>query len=365
MIPIRLAVRQFLQEELAAGSFTPRPDAWLKAHSPEFSRKLGARGWLGMTWPRQWGGSGRTPFERFTVNEELLAAGAPVAAHWVAENQVGPLLLNLGTPEQQKHFLPPIARGELYVAAGLSEPDSGSDLASIRTRATGVADGWRVTGRKVWSSNAHRNQYLLALVRTSPRGDNRHDGLSQFFIDLRSPGVEVRPIPAMGETAAFAEVVLDDVHVPASMVLGTVGSGWQQVTSMLVYERSGPERYLSTFPLLTALVGAMPFDERATSDLGSLAARLWATRALAARVQGLVEAGHSPELQGAMVKDLGAHIEQEVVAVARRAIADSPREVSATLRELLEASQCAAPGFTIRGGTVQVLRNVIARGLGK
>lgn len=359
----REEVRDFLQREREAGSWTPSVDAWLKGHSPEFSRRCGERGFVGMTWPRRLGGGERAPWERFAVNEELVAAGAPVAAHWVAENQCGPLILELGTASLQEDFLPRIARGEMFVAAGLSEPDAGSDLASLRTTGQRVAGGWRVRGRKIWSSNAHRNHFVLALIRTSPRTENRHDGFTQLFIDVASPGVQIRPVPAMGAPAAFAEILLEDVFVPDRFVLGVPGQGWPQVTSMLVYERSGPERYLSTFTVLRQLLQQPQVTEGIEAELGELVARLWSVRALAVRVQRLVEGGGSPQLKGAMVKALGAKVEQDVAEVGRLAIAANPDRVSAELERLVHEAQLAAPGFTIRGGTLQVLNNVIAKAL--
>jgi acyl-CoA dehydrogenase len=153
---LRRQVRGFLAAQRSAGAFEPRCDSWLSAYSEEFSRALGTQGWLGMTWPRKYGGHERNEVERYTVNEELLAAGAPVAAHWLADRQVGPGILRYGSEQQRQAFLPAMARGELYFAVGMSEPDSGSDLASIRTAAASCPGGWRVTGTKVWTSHAGR-----------------------------------------------------------------------------------------------------------------------------------------------------------------------------------------------------------------
>lgn len=360
---VRDEVREFLGKELAAGSWEPSVDAWLKGHSPTFSRRCGEQGYLGMTWPRSVGGGERAAWERFAVNEEMVAAGAPVAAHWVAENQCGPLIMKLGTPVLQDEFLPRIARGEMFIAAGLSEPDAGSDLASLRTTGERVPGGWRVRGRKIWSSNAHRNHYALSLIRTSPRTENRHEGFTQLFIDLAAPGVQVRPIPAMGEPAAFAEILFDDVFVSDRLVLGEPGQGWSQVTSMLVYERSGPERYLSTFTVLQDLLKHPPVTEGIEGDLGETVAKFWAARALAVRVQRLVEEGGNPQLKGAMVKALGAKVEQDIAELGRLAIAANPQQASPSLELTVHKAQLAAPGFSIRGGTVQVLNNVIAKAL--
>src|SRR3954451_2059611 len=173
---VRGEVREFLAAELAAGTFQTHVDTWLSGVDPVFSKKLGERGWLGMTWPKQYGGHERSAMERYAIAEELLAAGAPVAAHWIADRQSGPSILRFGTEEQRQRYLPGIARGELYFAIGMSEPESGSDLASVRTRAERVDGGWVVNGTKVWTSHAHHAHHMLTLVRTSPLdASRRHD----------------------------------------------------------------------------------------------------------------------------------------------------------------------------------------------
>lgn len=224
---VRKEVRTFIKEELQKGTFEPHCDSWLGGFSPEFSRKLGERGWLGMTWPREYGGHGRSALERFIVTEELLAAGAPVAAHWIADRQTGPLLLRFGTESQRKRFLPKISAGEWYFAIGLSEPNTGSDLVSVRTSAKKVENGWIINGSKIWTSGAHRAHYMIALCRTSPVTDERHEGMSQLIIDLASPGVTVRPIRLITGEHHFNEVILEEVFVPDEMVIGDIGNGWK------------------------------------------------------------------------------------------------------------------------------------------
>src|SRR4051794_3492320 len=248
---VRAEVREFLAAELAAGTFRTHVDTWLSGVDPEFSKKLGERGWLGMTWPRKYGGHERSAMERYAVTEELLAAGAPVAAHWIAHRQSGPNLLRYGTEAQRQEILPRIAAGECYFVIGMSEPDSGSDLASIRTRATRNADGdWAVNGAKVWTSNAHASHYGIVLVRTSP-GDpaNRHAGLSQLLVDLSLPGITVNPIRILDGGHHFNEVVFDDAVVPGDMRRGGGGGGGPRVPGELPFERGGPERFLPTSPL--------------------------------------------------------------------------------------------------------------------
>ncbi|MGV0797378.1 acyl-CoA dehydrogenase family protein, partial [Mycolicibacterium elephantis] len=185
---LRAEVREFLAEQLSAGAFTPSVDAWLTGWDENFTKALAAHGYLGMTVPVEYGGHGRSFIERFVVTEELLAAGAPVAAHWIADRQIVPSVLKYGTEHQKKEFLPRIVRGDCFFGIGMSEPDSGSDLASVRTKAVPVDGGWLLSGTKVWTSGAHRAHAFIALARTAPVDrDNRHAGLSQFIVDLRGP----------------------------------------------------------------------------------------------------------------------------------------------------------------------------------
>jgi len=364
---LRTQVRAFLSEEQAAGRFTPCCDNWLGGFDPDFSRRLAARGWLGMTLPREYGGHGRTALERYVVNEELLAAGAPVAAHWVGDRQTGPSLLRYGTEEQKRFFLPKLVRGEVFFAIGMSEPGSGSDLASVRTRAERVDGGWEITGTKLWTSNAHRADWFFVLARSAPLGEDRHAGLSQFIIDLKSPGINIRPVPILTGAHHFNEVVMQRVFVPDARVLGQIGQGWQQVTSELAYERSGPERFMSTFPLLQELlrvVGDTP-DERTALAIGELAAELWALRRMSLSVAAALQRGEAPDVAAALVKDLGTRFESEVFERVRLLIDCAPSMTARRRIDLLLAQAVLhSPGFTLRGGTNEILRGVVARALG-
>ncbi|BCI87190.1 hypothetical protein NIIDMKKI_23960 [Mycobacterium kansasii] len=293
---LRAEVRAFLAEQLDAGAFTPSVDAWLTQWDEQFTAALAARGWLGMTVPVEYGGHGRSFVERFVVTEELLAAGAPVAAHWVADRQIVPSLLKYGTDQQKSHFLPRIVRGECFFGIGMSEPDSGSDLASVRTRAERVAGGWSLSGTKVWTSGAHRAHAFIVLARTAPvdRAD-RHAGLSQFIVDLRSAGVEIRPIISMNGDHHFNEVILDKAFVPDGMVFGEIGDGWQQVTSELSFERSGPERFLSTFVLLASAAENMALQRLSYDvNLGRLVARVAGLHQMSAAVAVRCNAMNGP-----------------------------------------------------------------------
>jgi alkylation response protein AidB-like acyl-CoA dehydrogenase len=364
---LRAEVRRFLAEARAAGRFEPRCDAWLSGHDPAFSRELGRRGWIGLNWPAQYGGRDRPEIERYAITEELLGAGAPVAAHWIAQRQTGPLLLRYGTEAQRRRFLPAIARGDCYFAIGMSEPDSGSDLASVQTRARMVEGGWTVTGRKVWTSHAHRSQYAILFCRTAQPSEDRHAGFSQFVLDLHAPGLAIRPIRVLTGEAHFNEMVLDDVFIPDDMVVGEVGNGWAQLTSELGYERSGPERFMSPLPLLLAWIESLGADPDAASAelLGRLTERLWSLRQLSVSVTMALQRGDEVATSAALVKDLGTQFEQSMIEALRSALGREPDPTSSdTLDVLLAQAIASAPGFTLRGGTNEILRGIVARALG-
>ncbi|MCE2426214.1 MAG: acyl-CoA dehydrogenase family protein [Pseudomonadales bacterium] len=357
---LRGEVREFTSKELPA-DYWPNAD-FNEGHSPDFSRKLGERGWIGMTWPKRFGGGERTFFERYVVTEELLAAGAPVSAHWIADRQSGPLLLNYGTEAQCRRYLPRIARGECYFSIGMSEPNSGSDLASVRTRAERVRDGWIVNGTKIWTTDAQRNHYIIALVRTSPPSDDRHAGLSQLLIDLYADGVTVRPIRNLAGGEDFNEVVFEDCLVPDDGVVGEPGNGWIQVTSELGYERSGPERFLSAFRVLVEFVRAVGNDPRRDEAalIGRLASHLMTLRRMSISVAGMLQQGGNPAVESALVKSLGNDFEKLVGELVRLQAPPGHPGLERCLRQTL----LHAPSFTLRGGTREILRGVIARGLG-
>lgn len=359
---LRIEVRAFLRTELAGRRPRDRARTWT-SWDADFSRALAKRGWLGLTLPKAWGGQGLTPFHRFAVVEELLAAGAPIAAHWIGDRQSAPLIEKFGTDAQRQRFLPAISAGEIFFCIGMSEPGAGSDLASVRTRAVAEGNGWRLNGRKIWTTYAHRADWMIALVRTSGGPEDRQKGLSQVLVDLRAPGVSIRPIALMTGDEEFSEVTFDDVLLPAEALVGNEGNGWAQVNAELAFERSGPERIHSATVLLdlwAAGLGTSPSDAD-LELLGRLTARLATLRAMSIALTARLAAGESPVTEAALFKDLGTGFEQSVPALIAERLAENPSpELLATLSYLQQLS----PVFSLRGGTREILRGMIARGLG-
>ena len=289
LVKLRFAVRDFLRSDRAEFGWQPAVDSWLGQWDEGFSARLGAAGFLGLTIPRRYGGHQLGHLHRYVVTEELIATGAPVAAHWTADRQVAPGLLTYGTEAQRERLLPQIVAGKLYSSIGMSEHGAGSDLAAVQTKAVRADGGWQLSGTKVWTSGAHHAHQVVVLARTSAADpQHRHDGFSQFLVPCDAQGVRIEPIVLMSGANHFNEVILDQVFVPDADVLGEVGNGWHQVTSELSFERSGPERILSTGPLLLAAIrglGAGPaLDDRTAGLVGDLLARLISLRQLSLSV---------------------------------------------------------------------------------
>jgi alkylation response protein AidB-like acyl-CoA dehydrogenase len=370
-VALREEIRAFITHHLPGVDAPLRANSWAVGNR-EFSRALGRAGYIGMIWPKRYGGHERHPLERYIVLEELLAAGAPVGMHWIADRQTGPLLLRFGTEEQRMRFLPRIAAGELFGCIGMSEPGSGSDLASVRIRAIPDGDGWRVSGQKVWTTNAHNAGLMIALLRTGETARvgeqvGRHEGLSQFLIDLTDPAVTVRPIIDLAGGHDFNEVFFDDLFIPGDMIVGSEGGGWKQVTAELSLERSGPERYMSCFALFLEMMrraGPNP-DAAMTQLIGRLSAELWTLRQMSMSTAAQLAAGNDPMLEAAIVKDLGNTFEQELPRLVQAA-ADADLDLSANedLARLLALLLQISPSFSLRGGTREILRGIIARNLG-
>ncbi|MFZ3123998.1 MAG: acyl-CoA dehydrogenase family protein [Acidovorax sp.] len=366
---LRAPVRAFLTEAVKHLPAHVRARSW-GGYDTAFSQELGRRGWLGITLPREYGGQGRSPFARYVLVEEFLNFGAPVGSHWIADRQSGPLILKYGTEEQKQFYLPRICRGEAFFCIGMSEPNAGSDLASVKTRAVPNGQGFVLNGQKIWTTNAHHCHYMIALVRTSGEAADRHKGLSQVIVDLSLPGVTVRPIKDLSGDSHFCEVFFDNVQLAPEALIGQEGCGWEQVTAELAFERSGPERLFSSIVLFDEWLAYVRTPAGRTPQALRLAGRVFTQlaplRAMSVAVQEKLTQGHSPIVEAALVKDLGTGVEQLIPA----AIADDlfsrdnsesvPLELLLTLKYVTEV----APSYSLRGGTRDILRGMIARGLG-
>lgn len=363
----RQEVRAFLQQHIEEGTFQTKCDSWLSGCDPSFSKIVGDKNLIGLTWPTEYGGQARSSIDRYILTEELLAAGAPVAAHWIADRQTGPLLLRFGTEEQKQFFLPKIIAGECYFAIGLSEPNSGSDLASVRTRAEKVDGGWIINGAKTWTSNAHDAHYMITLVRTGAYNpEKKHENLSQVIIDLHAPGITITPISYLTGEHHFNDVFFDNVFVPDERVVGTLGNGWKQGLAELAFERSGPERILSTFPLLNEAIEELKRqgDERGLAEAVKLVAEVWSLRNLSIGVAKVLEEEGEVSIPAALVKSVGTKFEQKVPEIVRLLLDVYPRlDAEDKINRLLAQSTLHAPGFTIRGGTSEILYGIIAKGV--
>ena len=365
---LRGPVREFLAQAMKGVPAHVRARSW-SGYDSSFSRQLGRKGWLGLTLPREYGGAGRSPHARYVMVEEFLNWGAPVGSHWIADRQSAPLILKYGTEAQKRFYIPPICRGESFFCIGMSEPNAGSDLAGVKTRATRNGAGWLLNGQKIWTTNAHHCHYMIALVRTSGSAEDRHKGLSQVIVDLKLPGVTVRPIEDLSGDSHFCEVFFDNVQLAADALIGEEGRGWEQVTAELAFERSGPERLYSSIVLFDEWLAFVRTEAGRTPEsvrlAGRFVAQLAPLRAMSIAVTEKIARGESPIVEAALVKDLGTGVEQLIPAAIaddlyRRDTAGVPMELLHTLNYVTQV----APSFSLRGGTRDILRGMIARGLG-
>src|SRR5215207_6143012 len=235
----------------AVARFGRHNDSWINGYSKEFAQELATHGFIGMTWPAQFGGGGRPPIDRLIVGEEMIKAGAPIPAMWFADRQMGPTLIAHGRPDQQAEFLPKILSGETTWCIGMSEPDAGSDLASLKTTAVRDGDEWVINGQKIWTSFGAVADYCYLICRTSTEGPP-HAGISEIVVPMDTPGIEVRPITDMTTNRHFSEVFFTNVRVRVANLVGTEGAAFKQTMRQLEHERGGVDRLVSNHALYTA-----------------------------------------------------------------------------------------------------------------
>jgi alkylation response protein AidB-like acyl-CoA dehydrogenase len=371
-LAFRDEVRDFLRHELPADRNGVREDGWVIGFSREFSQKLGERGFLALTWPREYGGHERTVTERVILIEELLRAGAPTAAHWLGDRQVGPAILRFGDEAQRREILPKIAAGTIVFCVGLSEPNAGSDAAAVSTHAVEDGDGFVIRGQKIWTSFAHQADYCYLVARTDPEAP-KHKGISEFILPMTTPGITVRPLLDMTGEHHFNEVFFDEVRVPRSALIGQKHRGWYQIAVQLDYERGGIERVLSNCTLLDDAVRVLHGtgtlrDPIVRDRLAALRTELEAARLMVYRVAWLADQGRVPNVEAAMAKSYGTELEQRIAEAIGSlfqmagVLGSDPR---AALDGRVARAMLYAPAYTIQGGTSNILRNIIAhRGLG-
>ena len=357
-------VAKLREEALAVGTAVAQgrergEDSWLVGSDEPFARELGRRGWLGMTWPKKSGGHGRSPLERFVVFEALISTGAPVASSWLADRQIGPTLLNYGSFDQQRQFLPDIVAGKGRWCLGLSEPDAGSDIAGIKTRATLDGDDWVINGQKIWTSFATEADWCYLVARTNPTAPS-HEALSEIIVPLKSPGVTVRPIRDMSDGEHFCELFFDNVRVPKSHLVGTLHGSFRQVMRQMEFERGGIDRLLSNYALF---VDVLPLADTTDRTVRAEIAKLHSGYTIGRHLVLREVLGQAPRNFSALTKTFCTELEQQVSDFCGRVLGMEAVAPTTTLGRRAATNLVYAPAYTLMGGTTQILRNILAERL--
>ena len=374
----RKEVSDFLEEEIRNGTFQPMCDGWIQGYSPEFTRKMAARGWIGLSWPRECGGQGRSETDRLILTEELLRYGAPAACHWFADRQIGRSLIAHGTEEQKQELLPLILKGEAYIGLGMSEPEAGSDLASLQTRAVEDGDDYIIDGQKMWTSCARFMTHVYLVARTDPDAP-KHRGISEFVIDASLPGISIRPTIDITGSEAWGEVFYDGVRVSKRHLIGEKNRGFYQILNQLDYERAGLERLMGNYPLFEAIIeftretehNGVPLckDPLIRDKLARLQVEFEMGRLLTYRVVLVMEQGRAPNVEAAMAKAYCTTFEQRLASVATEILGLYGQLVAeskwAPILGMAPHSYLGSKGYSLQAGTTEVLKNIVAtRGLG-
>jgi alkylation response protein AidB-like acyl-CoA dehydrogenase len=325
-------------------------DSWINGFSKEFAGRMGELGWIGMTWPTDFGGGGQPPINRLIIGEELISAGAPIAAIWFADRQMGPTLIKFGTPDQQAEFLPGILAGETTWCIGMSEPDAGSDLASLTTSAERDGDDFIINGQKIWTSFGDSADYCYLICRTDSSGPP-HRGISEVIVPMDAPGIEVRPIADMTTNRHFCEVFFSDVRVPVANLVGVEGNAFKQTMAQLEHERGGIDRLVSNRALYELAAeradrsDPLVRQEMAALETGYRLGRILVTR----EVLRQAPAGFSAATK--------CFCTEHQWRVAQFVAATYGAE--AMLWNDVTHGCVYAPGYTIMGGTSNIMRNLL------
>ena len=362
----RADLKSFLQSEVGPGRGNGGSDR-------AFSKKLAERGWIGVAWPKEYGGQGLGAIEQMIYTEQMILANAPRGHHFTAERQVGPSVIRHGTEAQKREWLPRIVNADVSFALGLSEPGAGSDLAAAATRADRDGDEYRVSGQKIWTSNAHISDAIWLVVRTDQAAP-KHKGISCLMVDLDSPGITIRPLFDMTGAHHFNEVFFDDVRVPVDRRVGEENAGWYILAEHLDFERSGIERLIDLEFIFADVMAearrqakAGTLSKPVRSQLAELALELELGRLLCYRVAWMQSSGRVPNAEASTAKIFGTEWSQRMMSVAMKVLglAGAASIEGAVLAETVRHGYLNAVSRTIAGGTSEVQRNIVAtRGLG-
>jgi len=369
----RQEVRSFLQDEIQKGFWEPTCDAWIQGFDPAFTKRVAERGWIGLIWPEEYGGQGRSHMDRLILTEEMLRYGAPAACHWFADRQVGGAILSFGSEELKSEFLPRIAEGEAFFGLGMSEPGAGSDLASLRTRAVEDGDYYVINGQKTWTSCAYFAHYFDVYARTDPEAA-KHRGISEFIVDAKSPGLSRIPMTDITGTEAWSDLFFDNVRVHKKYLIGEKNRGFYQVLHQLDHERSGMERIMGNYPLFEAIV-RFSKESKSSQDpiirdkLAQLQIEFEVGRLLGYRVTSVMEEGRTPNWESAMSKAYSTGFEKHLANVAMEILGPygqlMPGSRLVPLRGMAPHSYLGSKGYSLQAGTTEILKNILAaRGLG-
>ena len=364
----RQGVRDFLADEIKKGYWEPACDAWVQGFNPEFTRRVAQRGWIGLTWPKEYGGQGRSHIDRLILTEEMLRYGAPAACHWFGDRQVGGAILSFGSEELKKEFLPRIVKGEAYFGLGMSEPGTGSDLASLQTRAVEDGDYYVINGQKTWTSCASFSGYFDIYARTDPEAP-RHRGISEFIVDAKSPGVSRIPMIDITGTEAWNDVFFDNVRVHKRYLVGERNRGFYQVLHQLDYERSGMERLMGNYPLFEAVIqfareNELSRDALIRNKLAQLQIEFEVGRLLIYRVAMVMEEGRAPNWESSMSKAYCTEFEKRLACVAMEILGPYGQlkwdSKFVPLRGMALHSYLGSKGYSLQAGTTEILKNILA-----
>jgi len=359
--PVKYDAEASLQQQMRQ----MRGEAWMK----DWRTKLADKGWVAPAWPKEYGGADLTVMEQFILNEEFAESRVP-GVGGMGTSMIGPTIIIHGSDDQKEEHLSRILQGEVQWCQGYSEPGSGSDLASLQTRAVRDGDDWVLNGQKIWTSGAHTADWMFLLGRTDPDAP-KHRGITYFLMDMKSPGVTVRPLVNMGDMHAFNEVFFEDVRVPHENVLGEVNRGWYIGTTTLDFERSSIGNAVGQRQTLEYYMRHIKENGTTSDTVRTEIADRWieasSAKLMSYRVITLQAGGQVPNYEASIAKLFNTELSQRIAdtAVNMLGMGSQLTDADAPMRGRIPASYLASVASTIAGGTSEIQRNIIAtRGLG-